>query len=59
MSSAVRSESTITTHTTYVSEYSSVDAPAANNSDEMIAGDPTEFARWFQEQLPAITSTGR
>lgn len=54
MSSAVRSESVVTTSTTYVSGYSSVDAPAANNSDEMIAGDPTEFARWFQEQFPAI-----
>ncbi len=54
MSSAVRSESPVTTHSNYVSGFSSVDAPAANNSDEMIAGDPTEFARWFQEQFPAI-----
>ena len=62
MSSAVRSESVIAPATSYSSgSYSSGhaplpsgDAPSANTSDEMIAGDPTQFARWFQEQFPAI-----
>jgi uncharacterized protein len=54
MSSAVRSESVVTTPTAYVSGYIPADTPTANSSDEMIAGDPTQFARWFQEQFPTI-----
>jgi uncharacterized protein len=50
MSSAVRSGSAITTPTSY----SSTDAPTAVTSNEMIAGDPSQFATWFQSQFPAI-----
>jgi protein Tex len=50
MSSAVRSGSVATTSTSYVFG----EPGTANQSDEMIAGDPTQFARWFQEQFPAI-----
>ena len=57
MSSAVRSESVIAPATSYssgITTHLSGDAPATNSSDELIAGDPTQFARWFQEQFPAI-----
>jgi uncharacterized protein len=50
MSSVVSPESESTTADSYVSG-----APAgATNSQEMIPGNPTEFARWFQEQFPTI-----
>jgi uncharacterized protein len=50
MSSVVPSESESTTAACYVSGASA----GASTSQEMIPGDPTEFARWFQEQFPTI-----
>lgn len=57
MSSAVRSESVITPSSSYSSgetTHSAGSDQAANSSNEMIAGDPNQFARWFQEQFPTI-----
>jgi hypothetical protein len=48
MSSVVPSESVSTTAACYVSGASA----GASTSQEMIPGDPTEFARLFQEQFP-------
>jgi hypothetical protein len=50
MSSVVPSESEGTTAACYVSGASA----GASTSQEMIPGDPTEFARWFQGQFPTI-----
>ena len=50
MSNAVRVESQVSPATSYVFNESG----AANQSQEMIPGDATQFARWFQEQFPAI-----
>jgi hypothetical protein len=57
MSSAVRPESVIAPSSSYSSgdgHNSPGTSLATNGSDEMIAGDPTQFARWFQEQFPTI-----
>jgi uncharacterized protein len=57
MSSVVRSESVITPSTSYSSEtvaHSPENAAATNGPDEIIAGNPTQFARWFQEQFSTI-----
>ncbi len=50
MSSAVNIEYTTATETAVVSSENA----GAKRSQDMIAGDPNQFAHWFQEQFPAI-----